>query len=190
MMDAQPMPTPRAGLAGQWDTFIGPGATRADNALILGAALGGMAAQVAYALLAPLPWSPLQILIAAVLALDLWGGVVANALPPARRWYHRAGQGPRQLLSFTALHAFHAGMVVIFFRPGDWAFFAAVYGFLMLAAVIIAFSPTRNQRGVALLLTAIGCALLLTIFTPTLGLEWFIPVFYLKLLAAHLPADA
>ena len=184
------VPEPRKGLAGFWDTFIGPGATRVDNGLILGAALGGMAAQIGYALLRPLPWSPLQILVAAVLALDLWGGVIANALPPARRWYHRPGQGPRQLLTFTAVHAFHPAVLVVFFRPGNWAFFAAVYGFLMLAAVIIVFSPQRIQQAVALLLTAIGCALLLAAFTPTPGLEWFIPVFYLKLLAGHLPADA
>jgi hypothetical protein len=180
---------PRKGLAGFWDTFMGPGTTRVDNGLILGAALGGMAAQVGYALLLPLPWSSLQILIAAVLALDLWGGVVANALPPARRWYHRPGQGPRQLLSFTAVHAFHPAVLVVFFRPGDWAFFAAVYGFLMLAAVIVVYSPPRVQQAVALLLTAVGCALLLTVFTPTPGLEWFIPVLYLKLLAGHVPAD-
>ncbi|MFX1439267.1 MAG: hypothetical protein ACFFFD_03395 [Promethearchaeota archaeon] len=29
-------PEPREGLAGQWDTFIGPGATRAESALMLG----------------------------------------------------------------------------------------------------------------------------------------------------------
>lgn len=80
-------------------------------------------------------------------------------------------------------------MLVLFFRSGDWAFFAVIYGWLMIAAVLIVVAPLRLQQGLAFLLTAAGCALALIFLVPTPGLEWFAPVFYIKLLAAHLPGE-
>ncbi|MBK8033726.1 MAG: hypothetical protein IPK17_30355 [Chloroflexi bacterium] len=35
------LPPPRSGLLRHWDTLIGPGASRAEQALILGAAVAG-----------------------------------------------------------------------------------------------------------------------------------------------------
>lgn len=75
---------PRPGAAGYWDRFIGPGATRAENAVILLWALICAVAVVAYAFWDNLGWSPLQLAVAALLALDIGGGVPANASNAAK----------------------------------------------------------------------------------------------------------
>lgn len=140
---------------------------------------------VAYALWQNLGWSPLQLVVATLLALDLVGGVVANAATPAKRWYHRPGQGFRQHFVFVALHIYPF-LVAWLFRDGDWAFGFVIYGFLLLAALLILSAPLYLQRPVAMGLTLVGLALGLAVFPPTPGMAWFVPVLCLKLLVSHL----
>ncbi len=68
--------------------------------------------------------------------------------------------------------------------------FGAVAGYLLGAATVIVFSPRRLQRPVALGL--FGVVLLGDRYwlTPTPGLEWFLPFFFLKLLVSHLLPDS
>ena len=178
-------PAPRAGLAGQWDTFVGPGATRAELWLIVGSAVLGAVAIVAYALQQNLDWSSLQLGVAALLALDLVGGVVTNATTAAKRWYHRPGQGFRQHIGFVALHL-HPFLVAWLFRDDDWAFGFVIYGYLLLASLLILRTQLYLQRPVAMGLTVVGLVIGLVVFVPTPGMAWFVPVFYLKLLVSHL----
>jgi hypothetical protein len=178
-------PALRSGLAGEWDRFIGPGATRAELGLILGSALVGAAAVAAYALWKNLPWSPIQIAAAALLALDLVGGVVANATTAAKRWYHRPGRGFRQHLGFVVLHV-HPFLVAWLFRDDNWTFGFLIYGYLLLATLLILAAPLYLQRPVAMALTLVGLVIGLVAFPPTPGMAWFVPVFYLKLLVSHL----
>jgi hypothetical protein len=183
-------PAPRRGFAGEWDKFIGPGATRAELWLILlPALLAGIAAPV-YAWQQALDWTGWQLLTASLLALDLVGGVTANATTAAKRWYHRDGQGWLAHLRFTAVHIFHLALVAWLFAGGDWGYLALSYGYLLLAAWGIIRSPLRLQRPLAMLLY-LGSLLLALYVLPTLpGLEWFLPVFYLKLLLSHLVQEA
>ncbi len=179
------VPAPRRGLAGEWDRFIGPGATRAELALILGSALVAATAVAAYALWQDLAWTSIQMAAAVLLALDLVGGVVANATTAAKRWYHRPGQGFRQHFTFVAVHIYPF-LVAWLFRDGDWAFGFVIYGFLLLAALLILAAPLYLQRPVAMALALVGLALGLMVFPPTPGMAWFVPVLCLKLLVSHL----
>ncbi|MEM9542721.1 MAG: hypothetical protein AAGA60_24920 [Cyanobacteria bacterium P01_E01_bin.42] len=184
--DFQEIPTPRSGWKGQLDRFIGPGATPAELALQLVPSIGSAIAASLYASTLPIDWTPWQLGAIAILGFDLVGGVLTNATAAAKRWYHRPGQGWRQHLGFVSVHLFHIGLVALLFRGGDSLFFASISSYLLLAAGLILAIPVYLQRPIALGLY--GLALLgdRYIFAPTPGLEWFLPLFFLKLLVSHL----
>lgn len=184
-----PVPQPRSGLPGAWDTFIGPGTTAAENMLIFAVSIGGTILLLAHSANRQLDWTALQVVLVALLALDLLGGVVANATTAAKRWYHRPGQTERDHLGFIAVHFIHPLLIALVFREADWGYFVVTYGYLMGAALLILRVPLYLQRPVALTIYLGGLALGLMVFTPAAGLEWFLPVFYLKLLVSHLVAE-
>ncbi len=181
-----PRLSPRTGWEGWLDSLIGPGATPAEMALQFVPAVGAAIAAPLYASTLSIDWTLWQLLAIAILGFDLVGGVLTNATAAAKRWYHRPGQSWRQHLSFTSLHLFHLGLVALLFRGGDVLFFAGVSSYLLLAAGLIVASPLYLQRPIALGLY--GLALLgdRYLLTPTPGLEWFLPLFFLKLLVSHL----
>ncbi|MGK7890364.1 MAG: hypothetical protein AB4042_13595 [Leptolyngbyaceae cyanobacterium] len=180
------IPAPRKGWKGQLDRFIGPGATPAEIVLQLAPSIVAAIAAPIYAATLPIDWTPWQLGAIAILGFDLIGGVLTNATAAAKRWYHRPGQGWRQHLTFVVVHLVHLGLVALLFRGGDGLFFVGVSSYLLLAAGLILTSPLYLQRPIALGLY--GLALLgdRYLFVPTPGLEWFLPLFFLKLLVSHL----
>jgi hypothetical protein len=181
---------PRRGFLGEWDKFVGPGQTRAELWLILIPSLAAGTALAAYARWMGLPWNFWQYLVAVLLAVDLTGGVITNATSAAKRWYHRAGQRWQQHLGFVAVHAAQLFLVAWLFRGMDWPYFLAFYGYLMAASLIIVAVPLYLQRPVALLLV-VGAVLLEDyVFPAAPGMEWFVAVFFLKLLVSHLLKEA
>lgn len=182
-------PEPRPGWAGVWDKFFGPGETAAE--FWLGIIPSFIAAVVipAYAIHKGLDWSGWQLLIAALFAFDLTGGVIFNASSSANRWYHRPGQGFKQQFGFTAVHL-HPLLIAWLWLDGNWGYFIAAYGFLLLAAFLILRTPLYLRRPFALTLYLAGLILSLYILTPVAGMEWFLPFFYLKLLVSHLLKEA
>lgn len=184
---------PRAGALGAWDKFVGPGATSTEEWLqiIGGALLTGCLAVMLYLRRTDLNWTGLQLLLVAILALDLSGGVITNATSAAKRWYHRTGQASlRAHFPFIAVHGVHLLLIAVVFRGMDWGFFIVLYGYLLAASLIILKISLYLQRPTALALFCGGILLGMYLFTPTPGLEWFIPFFYLKLLVSHLLKEA
>ncbi|WP_416669124.1 hypothetical protein [Egbenema bharatensis] len=179
-------PSPRTGLKGLLDRFTGPGATPAE--LIIQFVPPFIAALTAplYAIMAHLHWTPSQLVVAAVLALDLVGGIITNATASAKRWYHRPGQGFWQHMSFISLHVLHVLLVVLLFRSEDRLFFVVVSAYLLSAAFLILQAPLYLQRPIALGLYTLALLGDRYLFAPTLGLEWFLPCFFLKVLVSHL----
>jgi hypothetical protein len=179
-------PPPRPGFDGAIDRFIGPGTTPAE--LILGTivSVGAALLLLLYALARPLEWNLIQLIVGALLALDIAGGVVTNATSSAKRWYHRAGQGAVNHLAFLAVHILHLLLLVVFFRAGDWGYALGAYGYVMLTAAIVTFSPLYLRRPIAF--TGLMGAFVLNAYVllPTPGFEWFLPAYTLKLLVAHL----
>lgn len=186
-------PTPRVGLAGAWDRFIGPGATSREEWLQL---VGGLVLTAALLLLLHrqghlAQWSTAQIIVVVLLIFDLFGGVITNATTAAKRWYHRAGQeGLRAHLPFIAVHGVHLLLIALLFRQGDWAYFGVLYGYLVFAAIILVRSPLYLQRPLGMTLFCGSLLLGTYVFPPSPGLEWFVPLFYLKLLISHLLKEA
>lgn len=180
------VPVPREGWRGQLDRLIGPGATPAEIGLQLVPSVIAAIAAPLYALTLPIAWTSWQLAAIAILGFDLVGGVLTNATAAAKRWYHRPGQGWQQHMAFVFVHLFHIGLVALLFRGSDGLFFASVSIYLLLAAGLILVSPLYLQRPIALGLY--GLALLgdRYFLVPTPGLEWFLPLFFLKLLVSHL----
>jgi hypothetical protein len=180
---------PRTGLAGAWDRFVGPGATRAEVALQLAVPLLAALAAPWHAARSGADWSTGQAVLGTLLAADIAGGIVTNATSTAKRWYHRAGHGVRQHLLFVLLHGVHLLLVSWAFLQMDWIWVLQTGGFLMAAAAAILLVPRYLQRPVALTAYAASVWLALDVFRRPPGLEWFLILFYLKLLVSHLPRE-
>ncbi len=179
-------PPPRKGLLRALDAFIGPGATTAELWLQGVLTVMGGTTLIGLALWSGTAWTPVQIVLASLLALDMVGGIVTNATSSAKRWYHREGQGFWRHLGFTALHTGHIFLVAWLFRDMDWHFLTLGSIFLLAAATLILKTPLYLQRPVALFLFAMSLPLTQYAFSPTPGLEWFLPFLFPKLLVSHL----
>ncbi len=182
-------PSPRSGLAGAWDKFIGPGATRSE--ILLQVFIPLIAAVVAplYASRVADSWSLAQYIVCAVIALDITGGIITNATSSAKRWYHRAGQGFKNHFGFVSLHLIHLVMVSWLYLELDFVWIVVSGGYLLISAVLVLLVPQYLQRPTTLV--CYTCALLISIYVlqKPEGLEWFLPLFYLKLLISHLPKE-
>ncbi|MEM8998242.1 MAG: hypothetical protein AAGF23_25895 [Acidobacteriota bacterium] len=183
-------PSPRSGLAGVWDRFVGPGAARGEVWIQTAIPLAAAIAAAWWPIASGHSWTTWQVAVAGLLALDTVGGVLTNSTHTAKRWYHRRGQGAGDHLGFVAVHIVQLALVGWLFRDHDWSFVAASYAFLLIGSAVIVLSPPLLQKPVAfaVYLPALVAALSPAAVTP--GLEWFAPVFFLKLFVAHLPFEA
>ncbi|PCF93887.1 hypothetical protein [Vreelandella nigrificans] len=190
MRAEQELPKLREGMPGVLDRFVGPGATPAELVLQFVLPIGAAGVAVAYAAYAIGTWSAVQYILCAVLAFDILGGIITNSTSSGKRWYHRAGQGFAQHFGFVMLHLVHLTLVSWLFLGLDLLWLIAAGGYLLVAGFAIILSPLYLQRPVALLMYAGSILLTLYVLAPPPGMEWFLPLFYLKLLVAHLPKEA
>ncbi len=168
------------------DKFIGPGATRAEK--LLQYAIPAIFA-IAFPLIAYFNqwgWSWIQYIVAALIAMDMMGGVITNATSSAKRWYHRKGQGLKQHMTFVVLHIIQLFLVMAVFDWGNWTFLFGAYIYLIVAALVLLLSPLYLQRPVAVAFLVGGVCLSLYLLPIPVHFEWFLPVFYIKLLVSHL----
>jgi hypothetical protein len=175
-------PPPKNGL----DTFIGPGATRAELLLQVIVPTVFTVGLVGVALLNQWGWTPVQLLVAGLLMFDMVGGVVTNATSTAKRWYHRNGQGFREHMMFVVIHVAQPALIMLFFDRWNWLFLLGSYGYLLLAALVTLQVPLYLQRPIAGIWLVLGFFLSLYWLPIPVHFEWFLPVFYTKLLSSHL----
>jgi hypothetical protein len=178
-MQAQPLKP-----QGILDRLTGPGATVTELLLQFVPPVLGAVAAATYGI--HLGWDPWQWGLAAFFAVDLVGGVITNATQSAKRWFHRPGQGFREHFGFVGLHLLHLAVVAWVFRGGDWIYVAITGSFLLSAAAAILTVPPTVQRPVAMGLYGLSLVGSLYGLEPVVGLEWFLPFFYLKVLVSHL----
>ena len=180
------VPAPRPGLPGSWDRFVGPGMGWQETTLVIGSGSLG-AVLTAWALAAQ--GAPLfLVILGAVLALDVIGGAVCMATETTKRWYHRPGVTTTQLASFVSLHLLHIGIVAWAFRGDgfDVTYAAAVSALLVTAMAAVLAVPRRLKLPVAVTFFLAATGLALGVLGATPGLEWFVPVLFVKLLIGHL----
>lgn len=179
-------PQPRRGIAGLLDRFLGPGTTPAEAWMQTFFSTAAAVALLAFAVAHNIGWTPLQYAVSAVLAFDIMGGVVTNGCSSAKRWYHRTERGPAAHFGFVAFHTVYVFAVAWLFRGLDWLFFAGVSLYLLGAAALILKTPLYLQRPLAFSLLVGAMGLNTYAFSPTPGLELFVPLLFLKLIVSHL----
>lgn len=168
------------------DRLVGPGATNAELLLQFVPAVLITAAWVAMAIVGGWGWTPWQLALAGVVMLDLVGGVLTNATSAAKRWYHRSGRGDAAHFGFAAVHFVHPLVVMLFFDRWNWPFVAGACGYLLVASLAILRAPLYLRRPLASLCLVIGFFLALYLLPVPPRFEWFLPVFFVKILIAHL----
>jgi hypothetical protein len=186
-MDNEPwLPKPREGLPGALDRLVGPNATRAELALQFLLPLAAAGAAVSYAACAVGTWATLQYIFCAILAFDVMGGIITNASSSGKRWYHRTGRRWPHHFGFVTLHLGHLVLVSWLFLAFDLAWLAITGAYLLIASLTILSTPLYLQRPIALIMYAGSVLMAMYALAPAAGMEWFLPLFYLKLLVAHL----
>ncbi len=187
MEDSCDILVPRSGLSGLWDRLVGPGATPTENTLIvISSIIGALAATLRLWLLG---FDSLYLTVGAFLSFDIIGGAVCNATDTTKRWYHRSEATWVQHIAFILLHLIHVAIVSWLFRDPvgfDWDYFGSVSCYLLFAAAIVLAVPNFIKRPMAAGLYLIAIAIGLYGVGSTLGVEWFIPALFLKLLTGHL----
>ncbi|RNL87370.1 hypothetical protein [Halostreptopolyspora alba] len=164
--------------------LIGPGANTGERLLCYGTSLAGAALSVAAAA-AGGGLSVLGLLVIAAVALDLYGGAVANATATAKRWWHRPGRTARHHFTFVACHVqpFLLALVV----PGfGWAAAGLSYGTVTGSAAVVLAVPAWLRRPTAFAMAALALTVVATLTAVPTELAWFVPVLLIKLLLAHL----
>lgn len=180
------IPAARAGYKGKLDKLIGPGATRAEKNVqtYIPFIAAGILAFCVYQ--TGIDWSWVQYLVAILLTVDMLGGVITNATSSAKRWFHREGEGFKQHMSFISIHFIQLTIFSYFFLEFDLWWIASAGAYMLLASAAILLTPLYLQRPIALTLYSGSLILSLYVFETAVGLEWFLPVFYLKLLISHI----
>jgi hypothetical protein len=141
-----------------------------------------------------LGWSPAQYALACFLALNL-GFAVAVGTAPLKRWFHHRGDiRGRELATVLA----DAGAQILAF---DWLFCEgevfglsfgyalALFAYLALAGLAVAFSPLYLRRAVSGASFLLGAIAALYLLPPVPGMEWFGLVVLYKYLVGHLPRE-
>ncbi len=181
-------PSPRSGLAGSWDIFIGPGASLTENLVALIPAVIFAAFILFLALYQNVGWSIGQYLIACFLALDIVGGIATTATSAAQRWYHRSGQTWQKHLKFIVPHTMHLALFSWLFVGDNLAFFVVFASILLIGALVILSVSMTIQRSIAHLLVFVAVLLGQEHFAIDSLMQWFVPALFIKLFASYLPS--
>lgn len=173
--------------AGRADWLVGAGATRGERVTVGLATAAGLVGVVGSAG----AWTWWQWALVLVLAVDVLGGVTANALGSAKRQYHgpsgapgsRGGRLLRSTPVFTAAHV-HPFLVALLLPGAGWGWAAFWYAGCLGSVLLVRAVPLHLQRP-----AAFGALATLLVAAPAVaapdGLAWFGPVLALKLVAAH-----
>lgn len=173
-------------------SLFGAGALREEKALALTTAVVGTGAVLVHAGVTGVGWTSWQYVLAAVIALDLLGGVVANGLNSAKR-AHFASQHPagrsgaarltRRPVLFAALHLQPVAVGLLF--PGAGVWWGTAWYLAVLASVVaVRLAPLYLQRPVALGLCVAAVLASAMLHAPA-GFAWLPVVMVLKLPLAH-----
>lgn len=168
-----------------WAGFVGPEATRANNAVAIGAAAAGLVGAAGWA--AHRGARVGSAATVAVMAADLVGGAYVNNTRASVRWYERAGQGAAEHLRFAALHVHPVLIGWTDHRIGAREHVAAwaltQYGYMMLSTGVIRALPS-HRRTLGVVLTGGGIVLDRALGSSAVA-PWFAWTYYPKLLVGH-----
>ena len=177
---------------GKTNLAFGTGATRAETWLGWSASLLGVVLYTYFFLLHTFPWAFWQYLLAGVLAFDTCGGMVANSLSSAKRFYFspprddesRVTHLLKEHLFFTALHI-HPLIIGWIFGSGNWLYGLFWYGGLLMSVLVVQMMPLYLRRPVAMFLILGAILGNASFLPPPVGFAWFVPVLFIKVVYGH-----
>ena len=174
------------------DAVYGAGATAAEKWLTNAVGLVGAVLIVVVAWSGGAAWAWWQYVVAAVIAFDVVGGVVANGLnaakrdhfgPPSATEKSALGRLVRHPVVFTALHV-HPIIVGVLYPPHLWWWGAVWYLAILGGTVAVRCVPLYLERPAALGFCAL--AAMVAVYTPAPEFWGWLPVMLaLKLVLAH-----
>ena len=179
--------------SGTPDGFFGTGATVAEQTIVWVFGLLGTAILGWVVWTHSIPWAWWQFAVAALLALDVLGGVVANALNSCKRFYHSpvkpeetgfTGLAKNHFV-FTAFHV-HTVIVGVLFGKLDFGYGFFWYFALLASTVVVLRLPLYLRRPAALGIIMLAVLVNLYIFHPVIGFEWLVPALFLKIVYGHI----
>ncbi|GAL03812.1 hypothetical protein JCM19237_6706 [Photobacterium aphoticum] len=174
---------------GKFNFTTGFGATKAESVIANYAAL--IAPVILYFFSWQyLGWSWVQIILAALLTLDMIGGVLTNSLGSMKRYLHTEqslevswlGKLVGSKFLFPAVHFQLFAVPLCFDIAWSYAFFW--YGLMMAAIIVLHWLPMYLHRPVALLVVMLSI-ILSTLVPSPVGLAWLAPIFIIKLVLSH-----
>lgn len=169
------------------DKIVAPNATTTEYVLSLAAAVAGAALATLHASLAGLTgW---RLVMVAAIAFDIIGGAVITCTEAGKRHWNPPSKPKRAEFWFVASHVAHVAAVAGLFRGIDAPWFVATAGMLLASAGVIIAAPATLRRPTAVALLTVA-VLLDSRLGATLGMEWFVPVFFLKLFVGYLVREA
>lgn len=169
---------------------MGTGATASERSVVWAVTAACVALVTATALASNVSWNWWQWGLVFFLAVDVGGGVTANALSPAKRLYHTPSPSrapfPHRVLrnpvGFSALHIHPFGLLLLPDVGLGWA--AAWYSACLAGTVALTVAPVYLQRPMAFALATVVVVVLPVADSPA-GLGWLGPAMFLKLVLAH-----
>ncbi|WP_020666136.1 hypothetical protein [Amycolatopsis nigrescens] len=191
----QPLPAGTEGRLQRPNWLLGHAPARNERLLVGATAVGGTVAVCLLAARSGVSWAWWQWLIVAVIAVDMVGGPVANALRGAKRLYHSplpASATPLQRLlhnrlAFTIMHV--QPFIVAAFLPGHaWLWATAIYGIAVLGVLAVALAPAQLAEPVAFAAATVALVVVPTLTAPA-GMAWLGYVHVVKLVLAHAVPD-
>ncbi|MFS0723072.1 hypothetical protein [Paenibacillus sp. 1P07SE] len=138
-------------------------------------------------------WSIAQIIVALVLAADISGGLVSNALNSCKRFYHtppkphegKTGRVLKHPVWFSILHL-HPVVVGLWHGGGDWIYGLSWYIIYLLSVALVLMTPLYLQRPVAMLLIMVAFLINGYVVDAVPGFEWLMPLLFIKIVYGHL----
>lgn len=176
---------------GRPDWLLGGGSVPAERLLVGAATVVAAGALVVVALLQDAAWSWWQWALVLAITVDVAGGVPANALGSAKRFYHSpppprlpiAQRVVRSHVGFAALHV-HPFLLAALLPDGTVRWAGAWYLLCLGGTAAVMAVPLFLRRPLAAAIVTVALVAAPLVDAPA-GLTWFGPVLMLKLVAAH-----
>lgn len=176
---------------GRKDWLLGPGAVPAERLLVWVATAVATGALVAVSAVQDVAWSWWQWALVLVLTVDVAGGVPANALGPAKRFYHspvplglsRPQRVVRSHVGFAAVHV-HPFVLTALIPDATWTWSISWYLVSLVGTAAVVAVPLYLRRPLAAAIATVALISAPLVDAPN-GLAWLGPVLVLKLVAAH-----
>ncbi len=178
---------------GTADFLFGTSATCVEKMLVLAGSSLGIFLYIYLFFTNALIWTWWQYGLATLIAMDVFGGLVANSLNSCKRFYHTPTKNDEPSYTpilknhflFAIFHIYPL-LASLFFGNGNFFYGVFWYFLLIICAWIVINTPLYLKRPVAFL--EILIALLLNYYAiPVIaGFAWLAPALFIKILYGYL----